>query len=649
MLGGKPYALVGYVFLWIYLIYIFYRLVSGKFLSLKLPFAVTILAGLFIAAIKLTIGYSILGIIVTLSSIYFLKLSKEKNIWLKSALLIFSAFSLNSLLLWWKFDQNILEIKTDHLIPIVFIFLAGIVLLNYKTFTNKNYDRFIFLIYFIIASAYCINTAGIAGTSSSWHNWSAYVGPAQLFLTKAVPLFDFPMQYGFGPTYIISSMCSVGCWTGFWVFTVITTIVAISLSGLICLILLEGKKLQIKIIALLGLLSTFLFWTSYPAIIFPITLTPSVVGPRFMPGVIILFAVVLWVAKCRFSKTGAAFIHALWLATFLWSPEAFIHATMLWIPIFIMHRSTEKSRGREFVTKSFQLFSLLVLFFSVIFLVWWVLFGVIFDFETYFLYILYPPGSMPINPTGAVWYLISVLFIGVACLADLSHIKSKFFLMASILFFMMATSTYFLGRSHENNILNILPYVYLTLVSIISFTSNLAITQYAYVNLLAVIAFIPTLGNNGFAKADMTSYLSNYTFNPMLLRGDFKRCSGSGSLQSFSVHGKDYVDASIHIIKNVKNTSLDPIQFYDRIQVLDGCELDPWVVFHAPLNWEYVPLKHRSLYAQRYMHRVRKAGWFIFDESLDNAKNFLNIIDTVYIRAEVIRFKQFVAIRFIPR
>ena len=104
-----------------------------------------------------------------------------------------------------------------------------------------------------------------------------------------------------------------------------------------------------------------------------------------------------------------------------------------------------------------------------------------------------------------------------------------------------------------------------------------------------------------------------------------------------------------YLLNNVKNTSLDPIQFYDRVQVLDGCELDPWVVFHAPLNWEYVPLKHRSLYAQRYMYRVRKAGWFIFDESLDNAKNFLNIIDTVYIRAEVIKFKQFVAIRFIPK
>ena len=655
MLGGKPYTILGFLFLWIYLLYILYRLIGSKFLTtrvyVKLPFVITILSGLFIAVIKLPVIYSLLGIIVALTSIYFSKLSEEKSIWLKSVLLIFSVFSLNSLLLWWKFNQNILAISTIQLISVAFIFLAGIVLLNYKTLVKKNYDSFLFLIYFMIALAYCINTAGVSGTSSSWHNWSAYVGPAQLFLTKAVPLFDFPMQYGFGPTYIISLMCSINCWAGVWSFTVITTIVTISLSGLICLILLEGKKLQVKIIALFGLLSAFLFWTAYPAVIFPVTNTPSVVGPRFMPGIVVLFAVVLWCTKYRFSKTGAVFIHALWLATFLWSPEAFIHATMLWVPIFLMHRSSGKSRGGEFITKVFQLFSLLALLIFLIFLVWWGLFGVIFDFETYFLYILHPPGAMPINRTGAVWYLLSVFFIGFICLIDLSHTKTKIFCMASILFFLLATSTYFLGRSHENNVLNILPYVYLTVISIISFSSDLLITQTSYVNLLAVIAFIPALGNNGngFEKHDVSSYVNNYTFNPMLFHDDFKRCSGSGNLQISSLYGNDYHASSHQIIKAVKNTSLDPIEFYDSVNALDGCELNPWVVFHAPLNWEYIPLEYRSLYALRFMQRVSKSGWFIFDESLGNAYIYLNIIDTLYTRAEVIRFHKFIAIRFIPK
>ena len=658
MLGDKPFVLLGFLFLYIYFFYIFYRLINHNFLGLntntKLLFYLTIFTGLFITFLKLPAPYSLIGIITSFSSIYFSKLYQEKEIWLKSGLFIFSAFSLNSLLLWWKFNPRIRVISADQLIPyitVIIIFIGGIILLNFKNLTNKNYNKFLFLIYFVIASTYCINTASLVGTSSTWHNWSAYVGPAQLFLTKAVPFFDFPMQYGFGPTYIISLLCSVDCWEGVWIFTVITTIVTISLSGLICLILLEGKKLQIKIIALLGLLSTFLFWTTYPALILPITNTPSTVGPRFMPGIIVLFAIVLWCAKYRFSRTGATFIHTLWLTTFLWSPEAFIHATMLWVPIFLMHRSSGKSSKNKLVTKAFQIFLLLGLLIFIIFLVWWGVFGVIFDFRTYFLYILHPPGTMPIDPTGVVLYLIFVLFIGFKCFSDLPYDKNKIFLMASVLFFMMATSTYFLGRSHENNALNILPYVYLTIISIISFSSNLIITQAAFVSLLAVIAFIPALGNNGngFTKPDISSYLRNYSFNPNLFESDFKRCSGSGNLQNINVHGNDYQAASLTIIKAIKNISLDPIQFYDRINVLDGCELSPWVVFHAPLNWEYIPLNYRFLYAQRYMLKVRKSGWFVFDRSLNNSFHYLTIIDKLYMRADVLSFKQFEAIRFVPK
>ena len=77
-----------------------------------------------------------------------------------------------------------------------------------------------------------------------------------------------------------------------------------------------------------------------------------------------------------------------------------------------------------------------------------------------FAYIVSPPGPLPVNYYGTIWFFVAVT--GLGAWANLRSFRRKgntAELRHGMALALLAYSTfsYFLGRSHDNNVLNLLP------------------------------------------------------------------------------------------------------------------------------------------------------------------------------------------------
>ena len=108
---------------------------------------------------------------------------------------------------------------------IIFLFLISAFywMLGYKKIKNKKNNIieviayiFIAAILIILSISFLFSTGRLTSVvdMSSWWHWASFAGPAIQLNSGMVLLKDLPIQYGFGPTFIISAFCSDNCWIG---------------------------------------------------------------------------------------------------------------------------------------------------------------------------------------------------------------------------------------------------------------------------------------------------------------------------------------------------------------------------------------------------------------------------------------------------
>lgn len=303
-----------------------------------------------------------------------------------------------------------------------------------------------------------------------WHHWGAYVGPALLVAEGAHPWYDIPVQYGLGVTLLLAQGCQIDCWSAlYWLAGAMTA----AMTALLAYLALQfnGSRHPLSVLATVAIvLVCGLFWTANPrGLAAPLTY-PSTTGLRFLPGVLVLTLLVRHARLGAVGRTPPAWGHVLWLACILWSPEAGLHATMLWAPYFVWLHTWAQGAGRpsiRFIRAAARLALVLVGGLTLTALGYRLLWGHFPEAGAYLVYLRHPPGPLPVNPWGTVWFaLVCMVCWGLgwfymarrACtnpgLATASWLSALF---------CFASFTYYLGRSHDNNILNLLPFFALML------------------------------------------------------------------------------------------------------------------------------------------------------------------------------------------
>jgi hypothetical protein len=365
--------------------------------------------------------------------------------------------------------------------------------------TEAGVPRVLSLMALLLLGIVAVSLTGVMqspqGFGTVWHHWSVYVGAAEALLGGAIPFWDYPVQYGMGPTLLVAALCRGECWSGMYIAVVATNLLYVLAMGGAVLLLIRKLPLGLTLVAVAAMGCAILMWTGYPPDFKGPIATPSVDGIRFFPlGALLFFIIAAEELGFRMDAAG----HALWLLGVVWSPEAAFYATVVWWPYLALRRAqTIGATSVAGVTIAALrgagvAIAATVVAFAALAAVFWAAYHQWPSMAGFTAYIRNPPGILPANPTGPVWLaLAAAAVVAVAQLqADARGIRVGFVCLMGLL----GAGSYYLGRSHDNNVLNLLPFVVLALTAALGIGLKDVASGFAQITLAGLVALLATFG-----------------------------------------------------------------------------------------------------------------------------------------------------------
>ncbi len=411
---------------------------------------------------------------------------------------------------WWD-----LGLRLDSIRAVIFL-LVGILAAALPRLLprTEGAPKLISLLALFLLGVAAVSLTGVQSSPKAfgtlWHHWSVYIGAAEALLGGAIPFRDYPVQYGMGPTLILAALCRGECWTGTYVAVAAANLIYLmAMAG--CVILLTRKlPTGLALVALAAMGCAVLLWTGYPPDYQGPIATPSVDGMRFFPLAALLFFITA--AEERGSRLDAVG-HGLWFLGLVWSPEAAFYATVVWWPYLALRRAqaigASSAKGVAIaalrgavvaLAASVAGFAVLAVLFRIAYHEWP-------SFAGFTTYVRNPPGILPANPMGPIWLaLAAAALVALAQLrADAGGIRIGFAALMGLL----AVGSYYLGRSHDNNVLNLLPFVVLALTAALAIGLKDVASGFAQVALAGLVAFLATFGFESWVVAARTGQAWN--------------------------------------------------------------------------------------------------------------------------------------------
>jgi hypothetical protein len=237
----------------------------------------------------------LIGILALVLLTAFLKNPKP----LASATLALVAALVTSYLPWWRITGYHLSLSTVETLSVLGV--AALVVLGLSWPASKDVretqgalapKQWLLFALFVAMAVIFVPYKGVIldrALLTTWHHWGAFIGPAQLVAEGVYPLYDIPVQYGFGPTVLSALSCGVlGCWSGFYWLNVSFVICFFAALIYAALCFSRRASLPAQIAILTSVAICTLGWTMYPpSLISPLS-TPSTSGMRFLPGALMM-------------------------------------------------------------------------------------------------------------------------------------------------------------------------------------------------------------------------------------------------------------------------------------------------------------------------------------------------------------------------
>ena len=561
----------------------------------------------------------------------------------------------------WIKTPDLEKLAFKHLLGFILIVVVTSVILENRH-NSKRYkliNRLWFIAFLLIASVLSFSTAILKNDNqllTQWHHWSAYIGPAEQFLSGSIIFHDFPAQYGLGPTVLIASICGDNCWVGMYY---IVGFVTLLFSLLICMIanFLSGNHWGERLIILVLCLAVCFFWNAYPPSVGIPTVTPSVGGLRFLP-VLILVSYLFFSRNIGTSKTSLFIAHFLWLIGMLWSPESAFYVTFVWGGYYLFIFRGVGSfilRFKKLFKNTISLIFMGLIFLSIFIVPYSAIYNLTPTLYGYLAYVLNPPGEMPINYFGGIWFIFLVNLLGITSLilnwknnGDNQSFRRGF--LVQLLFY--SVFTYFLGRSHDNNLLNLMPFALLVLLSVRFISDKEILIRVSNVLCATLLGWLILFGWNSWKDINILEG-EVLIFNKNLL-GNSASLSNSktqvmlSERMSLNDSGLSYMDAS-RAISYIHSNYSEPITVLDFSMSLENSQPQiVWSAFHNPANVFFISSKNRRIFLSNTARRLQRNGWLVVNSKYP-ADEWLNDLNSTYDLIERLEFGSFYAIRFRPK
>ncbi len=475
----------------------------------------------------------------------------------------------------------------------------------------------------------------------AWHHWSAYLSPVEALLAGGVPYRDFPVQYGMGPTLLLASACGQNCWEGLYHLTVVANAVYFA-SLACCVLLLTGHMARgMRILAVAAMFCATFLWTGYPIDVVGPALTPSVGGLRFLT-ISLLLLHILYAEQSQ--KRRDAIGHLIWFADVLWSPETAYFGTLIWWPYLALRNGGTLEKPIPALCKG-ALTGALALVAAVVgaFLIFRVSYGVWLPIESLLAYISNPPGALPANPYGPIWIALVALLIAANILVQHRAVAQTRMLYATVLG-LIGAGTYYLSRSHDNNVLNLLPFVILTLLAAYAViaSADQPFTKFlgGFVTILlsATVAGTATFGTASWDEAQRD--------------GTATQIGGVTLIARFTPTSSDrqpILDrGAVTALAYLRTRTSGSVVFINRQGVMPAhAPGASWTSVNSVINFAPLPRPMIEHYIRQGAAAYKKPGWILVEN--DGFGAWPVMFQTAYRVMEVQRFEGYTAYYMVPR
>ena len=278
----------------------------------------------------------------------------------------------------------------------------------------------------------------------------------------------------------------------------------------------------------------------------------------------------------------------------------------------------------------------------------------IFPVLRYFLvYVFYPPGPLPIDPYGPIWFfaMAMILSIGVSWsywlrTGDVLRFRRSLTLQLLAL----STLSCYFGRSHDNSVLILMPFLGLVLLDSFSNAAG-ALSRYTLALLLAsILAWIPVFGWSAWIEAWHTGQLTDFNFAATRERLSYGNSPavidsavGSANCHNFA----QQLQQAVKLMDMVAKRG-EPFVVLDSLLVLQPHYANnAWSAANGPANFLYIPpVTIRREFLTNTAQRIGRSGWVIVQRDCKLVEPLVADYAAVYQRTDKIDLGAYSAIRF---
>lgn len=450
------------------------------------------------------------------------------------------------------------------------------------------------------------------------HHWDAFLGPTYLIQQGGWLLWDVPSQYGFLSILTATFFPAISRHQAFYFVLAIAHFISAVLLFLLLRKYKPGRKGYL--FSLFVTLSAIYFMPGWWPTLLGAASRPSTGSYRFIwtyvLGTFLAKSLQYYGIKKPIPSRFYLFFNLSWILGTLWSIESAIYSTCIWLPSYCVF----KWRDRKFsVFKDICLGPFASLGFCVMIICFFYLARLhhLPDPIAWVDYVrsfsLSPGFSIVINNTTLVWWLISI-FICLSTLLALGFRKNsdpiEIAVLIGSLTMAWSTSSYFMGRSHENNIINIFPVLAFALILAlyaikVAEKKNWSI---AGIKAFAFSTFVVCLTGTYGNQQDWKTYLKSLPKNLRL------------STKAFIPHANPEVQmlmdqAKISPTDRVMLSGDSLLEIYTAIDS-DGnrqwVQNHPtWIPSSPPTLLHPLSEERRNTYLQRFFERRKMIGWIV--------------------------------------
>jgi hypothetical protein len=183
-----------------------------------------------------------------------------------------------------------------------------------------------------------------------------------------------------------------------------------------------------------------------------------------------------------------------------------------------------------------------------------------------------------------------------------------------------AAFSYFLGRSHDNNILNLAPWIALLLLSALAMLKGPAARTMASVLAVSFLAWLPAFGwsdrldswaRAGFGRFGPAIVDQFAMQNPQTAAAVKRYFEEAGSPIGDTGHLANALSAARKTCEGVVVVNYGALSE-------NAIAFPVWAATHSPANLGSLPSQRRSFYIAKVAMRLRKPGWLVIDQRVFN-------------------------------